>query len=122
MVRDERLGRIASGPFCEVAPIDTAGLTVGVGALPKVVVCGGTVVVVVVACVEFAGITTSVGGKEISPIGLEIVGPWGLFWGTKTMPSIPMSIRARETAHHFLRGGRFSLSGFMSPNPSLLCS
>ena len=100
--------------------MDTAGLTVGVGA-PIVVALGATVVVVVVACVEFAGITTPDGGNETSPIGLEMVGPWGLLWGTKIMPIVPMSIRARQTAHHNLRGGRFSLSAFMSLNPSLQC-
>ena|ERR1039458_2049841 len=85
-----------------------------------VVVCadiaGDTGIVVVVVDVVGEGMTTPDGGKETTPNDEVSVGPLGWLWGTKTTPKIPMMTNARETTHHIICGGRFSLCDFTSPN------
>jgi hypothetical protein len=71
----------------------------------------GTVVVVV-----GDAMTTPEGGKETTPIDEVRVGPLGWLRGTNTIPRIPATIKARETAHHIICEGRFPLRDFTSPN------
>jgi hypothetical protein len=92
-----------------------------------VVVVAG-VVLVVVDGVEIAGVTASVvvvlgdgmttpdGGRETTPIDDVRVGPFGWLRGTNMIPRIPMTIKARETAHHIFCEGRFPFGDFTSPN------
>jgi hypothetical protein len=97
------------------------GLLVVVVVLTVVVVVGAdtagvTGVVVVVVEVVGEGMTTPDGGSETTPIEEVRVGPLGGLWGTNTMPKIPITTNARETAHHIICGGRFSFRDFTSPN------
>jgi hypothetical protein len=97
------------------------GFTVVVVVFAVVVVVGAdtagvTGIVVVVVEVVGDGMTTPDGGKETTPMEDMSVGPLGSLWGTNTMPKIPMTTKARETAHHTVCGGRFPFRDFTSPN------
>jgi len=84
----------------DVVGADTAGVT-------------GIVVVVVDDVGE--GMTTPDGGRETTPIDDVSVGPLGWLRGTNTIPNIPATIKARETAHHINCEGRFPFRDFTSP-------
>jgi hypothetical protein len=85
------------------------------------------VVVVVVGAADIGGVTSSVvvvvgdgmttpdEGSETTPSEEVSVGPLGWLWGTNTIPRIPARTNARETAHHRIWVGRFSLRDFTSP-------
>lgn len=77
---------------------------------------GVTLIVVEVVDVVGEGMTTPEEGNETPPNDEVRVGPLGWLWGTNTIPRIPATINARETAHHRIRGGRFSLCDFTWPN------
>jgi hypothetical protein len=81
----------------EVVGADIAGVTASV-----VVVVG-------------EGMTTPDEGRETTPIDDVRVGPFGCERGTNMIPRIPMTIKARETAHHIICEGRFPLRDFTSP-------
>jgi hypothetical protein len=106
----------ATGVDIDVATMLDAGLTVVVVVDGGVEIAGVTGSVVVVVVVVGDGMTTPEGGNETTPIGVVSVGPFGWLRGTKTIPRIPATIKARETAHHIICEGRFPFCDFTSPN------
>jgi hypothetical protein len=61
------------------------------------------------------GMTTPDEGSETTPMEEVRVGPWGWLRGTNTIPKMPARTNARETAHHRICVGRFSLCDFTKP-------
>lgn len=112
----------ASRDDSSVGGVDASGgARLDLGLIVDVVVVGAdiagvTASVVVLLDVVGDGMTTPDRGRETTPIDDVSVGPFGWLRGTKIIPKIPMTIKARETVHHIFCEGRFLFGDFTSPN------